>query len=363
MIAQRGSIGRPAAATPPDFTPGERIRLARDNLCLAMSLFAASHQGLITTAFVQPAPALHRPTGEVSDAYAGLELPDDPALVRCAGNQVRGAFVLSVLQTERELAGLWGKGPPATGASSAIDSDLASAGMAVSLLARSVAHSLIAPVWDVPAGLARRYAVAAPGFTLDAAGLDGLEVRWEHFGGLPRYLDLTLYLARRLDENAGGNAGANAGNYGPIGRLAARPASDADRMGPATVKSGYGAGTGRRRQRISNAIDDADSANAGNDTPTGWVAPDNHDAPAIAIAPSATTPGPVDDFIADACATGRKAMTLAGELYTCYARWCLDNGYLAVSQRKFGLELTASGYARKRRGKGKHWWMGLQPRD
>lgn len=361
MIAQRGSGGRrltPAAATPPDFTPGERIRLARDNLCLAMSLFAASHQGLITTSFVQPAPALHRPTGEVSAAPAGLELPDDPALVRCAGNQVRGAFVLSVLQTERELAGLWGKATPATGKLSAIDSDLASAGMAVSLLARSVERSLIAPVWDVPAGLARRYAVAAPGFTLDAAGLDGLEVRWEHFGGLPRYLDLTLYLARRLDENAGVRPGAGGNDYGRVGRLAARPAADADRTGPATVKSGYGAGAGRRRQQRTGADTDDNS-----DTPAGWVAPGDNDAPAIAIAPSAASAGPVDDFITDACATGRKAMTLAGELYTCYARWCLDNGYLAVSQRKFGLELTASGYARKRRGKGKHWWMGLQPRE
>ena len=364
MIAQQGSNGgRPAPAAPPDFTPGERIRLARDNLCLAMSLFAASHQGLITTSFVQPAPALHLPDGAVNDAYAGLELPDDPALVRCAGNQVRGAFVLSVLQTERELAGLWGKATRETGELSAIDSDLASAGMAVSLLARSVARSLIAPVWDVPAGLARRYAVAAPGFTLDAAGLDGLEVRWEHFGGLPRYLDLTLYLARRLDEKAGVNGRAGGSDYGPIGRLAARPASDADGMGPAAVKSGYGAGAGRRRTRISNAIDDADRANAGNDTPTGWVAPADHDVPPIAIAPSAAATGPVDDFVADACATGGKAMTLAGELYICYARWCLDNGYLAVSQRKFGLELTASGYARKRRGKGKHWWMGLQPRE
>lgn len=368
MIAQRGSNGGRPAAAPPDFTPGERIRLARDNLCLAMSLFAASHQGLITTSFVQPAPALHLPDGAVNDAYAGLELPDDPALVRCAGNQVRGAFVLSVLQTERELAGLWGKATPATGELSAIDSDLASAGMAVSLLARSVARSLIAPVWDVPAGLARRYAVAAPGFTLDAAGLDGLEVRWEHFGGLPRYLDLTLYLARRLDANAGGRAGKRAGgsDYGPIGRLAARPTSDADGMGPAAVKSGYGAGAGRRRPQHNTAADaDGDGVNtvAGNAAPVGWVAPDGNDVPPIAIAPSATLSGPVDDFVADACATGGKAMTLAGELYICYARWCLDNGYLAVSQRKFGLELTASGYERKRRGKGKHWWMGLQPRE
>ena len=55
-------------------------------------------------------------------------------------------------------------------------------------------------------------------------------------------------------------------------------------------------------------------------------------------------------------------MSLAGDLYTSYARWCLDNGYLAHSQRKFGLELRARGYQRKRRGKGRHWWMGVAAR-
>ena len=62
--------------------------------------------------------------------------------------------------------------------------------------------------------------------------------------------------------------------------------------------------------------------------------------------------GPVDDFVTDACATGGRAMMLAGELYASYAHWCLDNGYLAHSQRKFGLELTARGYERKRPGQG-----------
>ena len=370
MTPQNDSGARRAAVAPPDFTPGERIRLARDNLCLAMSLFAASHQGLITTAFVHPAVTLHRPTGEVSDAYSRLELPDDPALVRCAGNQVRGAFVLSVLQTERELAGQLGT-PSETADAPAndADADLAAARCTVYLLARSVERSLIAPVWDIPAAQARRYVLSNPNFTLDAAALDGLEVRWEHFGGLPRYLDLTLYLARRLDGHGYGFAAGTAGRYGyghsygygPVGRMAAYPAADA---GPPSVRPGYGAGAGRRRPPPRTAADPSGAdADASNNAAAGWIAPDAGDAPPIVIAPSSSPPGPVADFVSDACATGGKAMTLAGELYTCYARWCLDNGYLAVSQRKFGLELTAGGYERKRRGKGKHWWMGLQPRD
>ena len=358
MTPENGS-GAHRAAAPPGFTPGERIRLARENLCLAMSLFAASHQGLITTSFVYPAVALRRPTGEVIDSYARLELPDDPALVRCAGNQVRGAFVLSVLQTERELAGRFGE-PLGSSDRPAADADLHAARCAVYLLARSVARSLIAPVWDVPAAYARRYAVSNPDFTLDAAGLDGLEVRWEHFGGLPRYLDLTLHLSRRLDGYGYAAGSSDSYGYGAVERLAARPSAEAAASGPSGVRTGYGGGAGRRHQRAGA---NPSGVISGNDAAAGWIPPDSRDAPPIVIAASAAAPGPVADFVSDACATGGKAMTLAGELYTCYARWCLDNGYLAVSQRKFGLELAAGGYERKRRGKGKHWWMGLQPRD
>lgn len=362
MTPENGS-GAHRAAAPPGFTPGERIRLARENLCLAMSLFAASHQGLITTSFVHPAVALRRPTGEVIDSYARLELPDDPALVRCAGNQVRGAFVLSVLQTERELAGQFGE-PSESSDRPAADADLHAARCAVYLLARSVERSLIAPVWDVPAAYARRYAVPNPDFTLEAAGLDGLEVRWEHFGGLPRYLDLTLYLSRRLDGYGYAAGSSDSYGYGAVERLAARPSAEAAASGPAAVRPGYGAGAGRRhQQQRPGANPSGPGFSSGNDAAAGWIPPGNSDAPPIVIAASAAAPGPVADFVSDACATGGKAMTLAGELYTCYARWCLDNGYLAVSQRKFGLELAAGGYERKRRGKGKHWWMGLQPRD
>lgn len=93
------------------------------------------------------------------------------------------------------------------------------------------------------------------------------------------------------------------------------------------------------------------------------IAPDGPPAQRISVASQATHEGPITDFVADACAVGGDTMTLAGELYTRYATWCLDNGYLAASQRKFGLELTSRGYQRKRRGKGRHWWVGLQPQD
>ena len=30
-----------------------------------------------------------------------------------------------------------------------------------------------------------------------------------------------------------------------------------------------------------------------------------------------------------------------------------------MAQRSFGMRLTALGFERRRRGKGKHWWMGI----
>ena len=60
--------------SPPALTPGDRIRLARENLCLAMALFAASHQGLITTSFVTQSADLYLPNGDVVDALRPPEI-------------------------------------------------------------------------------------------------------------------------------------------------------------------------------------------------------------------------------------------------------------------------------------------------
>ena len=356
-------VTQPPPSTPA-LTPGDRIRLARENLCLAMALFAASHQGLITTSFVTQSANLYLPNGDVVDAYAPLELSDNAALVRCVGNQIRGSFALSALQTHRELEAAF----PGTPGQDDPDADLRVARAAVYLLASAVEQDLIAPVWRVPLEYRRLHTSPTLDFTLDATDLDGQEVRWEHFGGLPHYLDLTLYLAQRLDGVEPGAtadtapAGPYPAGYGPVGALANQPASEVATAGPASIAPGYGSGSGRLR-RAGNRVAAAGNRAVGNDADSGWIAPVGRPEPPIGIAPQATEDGPVAAFVINACFTGGKAMTLASDLYTCYASWCLDNGYLAVSQRKFGLELTAGGYQRKRRGKGRHWWMGLEPRQ
>ena len=68
-----------------------------------MALYAASHRGLITAAFIPAGAELYLSDGETADASVPLEVTDQQSLLRCAGNQVRGAFALSALQTQREL--------------------------------------------------------------------------------------------------------------------------------------------------------------------------------------------------------------------------------------------------------------------
>ena len=379
----------PAGFTPGGLTPGGRVRLARENLCLAMAVFAASHRGLLTVSLMPAGAELYHPDGETAVAAgAPPSVSDQQSLVRSAGNQIRGAFALSALQTERELAAIYGDGnggsnnnhdgcPPAPAepsGSAGGDAGIRAARAVIGLIAGSLRASLLAPVWDLPpAARRRRFAVPAIGFALDAAVRHGQEVRWEHFGGLPRYLDLTLFVSYCLDgadEVAAAAATAGGGDYGAAGRMAGRPSWEMPAQVPfdAYLAGGYGAGAGRRLRSAGSAgdgavDDDSDGNGNGNGAAPGWVAPDGAWRPRFGIAPQAVEPGPVDDFVAGACATGGDTMALAGDLYTAYARWCLDNGYLAHSQRKFGLELTARGYRRKRRGKGRHWWLGVQCRE
>ena len=328
-------------------TPGQRVRLARENLCLAMALFVASHRGLISVSFFPSGTELHLPDGETIDAGVPLDLIDQQSLLRCAGNQIRSAFALSALQTQRELEEIYGDEPL-----SESNADLRAVRAVAFLIARSLERNLLTPSWDVPFDYRQTFAGPDLCLTVDPTQWHGQEIRWEHFGGLSRYLDLTLFASYCLDGAAPQLAArAATGDYGAMGEMADLESSVAMTESPTVAEPGYGSGAGRPR-RNNPAVDGPEPA-------AGWVAPDGPPEPRFSVASQASEHGPVDDFVANACATGGEAKALAGDLYTSYARWCLENGYLAHSQRKFGLELRARGYERKRRGKGRHWWLGV----
>ena len=323
-----------------------------------MALYAASHRGLITATLIPNGAELHLESGRVFDARAPLAVTDHRSLLRAAGNQVRSAFAISALQTQREAETVFGSvshvSPPAADEPQA---SLWAARAVAYLIAQSVSLDLMAPAWRIPPEFRQPYAIPALDFALDVSSRHGQEIRWGHFGGLPRYLDLTQFVSYCLDGIDVATAlSAAPGDYGELGEIAERQSYEVPSNSPISDVGGYGSGSGRLRRSGRTAAGDEPEASAG------WIAPDGPPEPRITVASQATEMGPIDDFVANACSTGARAMNLAGDLYTAYANWCLDHGYLAHSQRKFGLELRARGYERKRRGKGRHWWIGVESR-
>ena len=341
-----------------NLTPGGRVRLARENLCLAMALYAASHRGLITATLVPGNAELNAESGQIYESNVPLYVTDHRSLLRTTSNQVRGAFALLAMQTQREAETVFGSVshlPPPVADQPVVD--LWNARAATYLISQSVALDLMAPTWRIPPEFRQNYAIPDMDFALDAENLHGEEIRWGHFGSLARYLDLSLFVSYCLDGiDVSVALQASSGNYGLLGLLAEHFSREVPSASPISDVGGYGSGSGRLRRYGALAED------VGSDAPAGWIAPDGPPEPRISVASQATEMGPVDEFVADACSTGSRAMNLAGDLYTSYANWCLDHGYLAHSQRKFGLELRARGYERKRRGKGRHWWIGVESR-
>ncbi len=82
-------------------------------------------------------------------------------------------------------------------------------------------------------------------------------------------------------------------------------------------------------------------------------------------ASDARAPAPPTDmrsvtrFIAEYCVISPEAATSARDLYIAYLRWCDDNHEPPLLQRNFGVNLTQRGFRRRRRGQGRHWWLGI----
>lgn len=65
------------------------------------------------------------------------------------------------------------------------------------------------------------------------------------------------------------------------------------------------------------------------------------------------------DFIMEQCDISDSSMSLAGSLFDSYETWASGAGITPLSQRGFGIGLREFGFERKRRGQGKHWWIGI----
>jgi uncharacterized peroxidase-related enzyme len=76
-------------------------------------------------------------------------------------------------------------------------------------------------------------------------------------------------------------------------------------------------------------------------------------------APSASGEDSLTRFVEDRCVVSPGESSAANALYVAYLRWCDELGQPPLLQRNFGLGLTRLGFNRRRRGGGRHWWLGV----
>ena len=327
-----------------------RIKLVQENLALAISLWAAAQRGFITAGFLPGRTEILMGSGRVVEVSTPLQLGDNTNLVRCVNNQIRGNFALSAINTHLVLSHVYASSPLEEA-----EPDLRAARCCLYLMNHSLSQDMMTPVWRCPLEYRQRFEVSSAGFVLDATQLDGKELFWDDFGGLPKYLDLLEYCKQRVassneppssapgmplesrPETSPATAGAGAAIF-------PAPAAPAPVLAGATVAAGPApaAPFGTQRPR-----------------PIGESLPQSSDSD-LDPAPLA---GPASDsaaaFVSARGEVAPEAMIIAGELYGNYLTWCRETGREPLSQRSFGMGLTGLGFDRKRRGRGRHWWIGL----
>ena len=307
-----------------------QIKIVRENLALAIAIWAAAQRGVITAAFVPAETEFRNEDGDTVRIQSSLELQDSRELIRCAGNQIRGAFAFSALQTHRALEAV----RPGTPLDEP-DPDLRAARCVFYLLNQALTRNMMTPVWASPPEYARRFAVPAAGFYLDAAALEGKAITWDQFGGLTRYLSLLEYCRDRAAEAP------------PVWEK--RP----EAVIPAVVEAAPALREEPRPDPLTQLRPDV-------------FPPQPVASPPVAagITPAATPDvpsdgDPVSEFIAAQCTSGPESMSVAKDLYEAYVSWCQQRRLEPLAQRSFGMALTSRGFERRRRGRGKHWWVGV----
>ena len=294
--------------------PALEIKMVRDNLALAVSLWTAANKGVITSAHLfsdtQVATANAATTHGVTSPPARQTREE---LLRGVTNQVRSAFVFSIIQTHLTLERVYTTGPLEEA-----DPGLRAARCAIHLLNLSLDQGLLTPVWVCPAEYRRRYEARQISFVLDVTQSDGKPVVWDDFGGLEKFLELLDYCAAWVKPWSGPSD-----NFGFGDR--------------------------------SQIRDNSERASGGRTS----AARSRSDQPAFSprIPPG---PDPVAGFVRNRCHVATDAQCPASSLYQAYKEWCWETGRQALAQRSFGMGLTDMGFTRRRRGQGYHWWTGIR---
>ena len=294
--------------------PELEIRMVWENLAFAMALWAGAKKGMITkdhlptgNSVVPAAP------GTLETVHNPLELRTEQELARYISNQLRGVVTFSAMQTQRTMEYVYGS-PSVASPLSETDSDLRAARCSIYLLNMALSQGMLDPVWDCKGSFRSRFEVEAISFVLDASDLDGKPVYWEHVSGLEKYLGLLEYLADHLEQ-----LGSVARHWSqtPTGQIPDETLVEGTAGTPAQI-------------------------------------------PMPQIPMPTTGDQSLAGFLEARCVMLPESYTIASDLYRNYLGWCEDAGQDPLVQRSFGIQLTKQGFTRKRRGRGRHWWKGLE---
>ena len=289
-----------------------QITMVKENLAVAIALWAAAQRGVITGAFLPGKLEFTSYSGQMMAVSTPLELRDNKELLRCVNNQVRGAFAFSVMQTHRVMESAYRNQPIEES-----DPDLQGARCTLRLLNDALSAELLNPVWDCPADYRRKFKVKSACFDLDASSLDGKKLFWEDFGGMTKYLELLKYCHEQVLE------------------------------------------VPQRDPNVTIELRDVmteDAIEAPEAQPTA-ISPSQ---PTLDLAGGSSSADPTEGFLKERCVTSPSAMIIAKDLYSAYADWCQSRGQEPLVQRSFGMKLTGMGFQRRRRGRGRHWWIGIK---
>ncbi len=286
-------------------SPAQKIRFVRENLALALALWRAVKNGNVSADELvgQLAENINSEVGSPNALNRGQE----GGLTRCAGNQVRASFALSVIQTQKSLDLVFTADPLDEQAP-----DLQAARCAIFLMNNSVAEDMFSPVWDCPPRYRRHFEVRPIRFILDANEIEGRGLNWDHFGGLDKFLYLLDYCEAWAEQ--------------PGSRIDARESGPAAAAVTTRIRNSL-----RRRSPFQEITEGARSATDS-----------------------------VEGFISTRCQLGESFRSTAKDLYASYVVWCKETEQQPVAQRSFGMRLTGLGLERRRRGRGKHWWEGIR---
>ena len=296
-----------------DVDPALEIRLVRDNLSFAVSLWRSGSKGLITSSHLITEDEIFGGTpdtvGNIAGELASGPRPTREDLVRRMTNQVRASFVFSVMQTQRTLDQVYTNSPLEEA-----DPDLKAVRCTMYLLNASLRRGMLNPVWVCPPEYRRRFQAPSISFDLDTTELDGKTVVWEQFGGLDKYLALLDYCAAWVQPWPSRSVGETV---------------PTDTMNSGDPRSG---------------------------SPEAYPV----------LAPTtmlAEAPDPVAGFVRNKCIVGPDSQCAATALFKAYQDWCWETGRQSMAQRSFGMGLTKLGFTRRRRAQGYHWWQGIRLAD